>query len=93
MLPFAQVPLKSPGNTAASAEEEAVRRLSVSEVWKHVEELPLKQREVLVLHAHYGLKDGEVAEMLGIPEGTVKSRLNAARKRMMLIMEREGTIL
>jgi RNA polymerase sigma-70 factor, ECF subfamily len=90
VMPFAHVPEGILGGTAASAEEEALQRMMASEVWRHVAELPLKQREVLMLHAHYGLKDGEIAAVLRVPEGTVKSRLSAARKRMAESIEREG---
>ncbi len=37
--------------------------------------LPPDQRAVIVLHHHLGLEQVEVAEILGIPVGTVKSRL------------------
>lgn len=38
--------------------------------------LPVDQRAVLVLHFHLGLPLTEVAETLGIPIGTAKSRLH-----------------
>jgi RNA polymerase sigma factor (sigma-70 family) len=41
--------------------------------------LPLSQREVLVLRAREGLSEQEIATTLGIPAGTVKSRLHRAR--------------
>lgn len=47
-----------------------------------IAELPLEFREVLVLH-HYqemGLK--EISSLLGVPDGTVKSRLGRARQRL-----------
>jgi RNA polymerase sigma-70 factor (ECF subfamily) len=40
--------------------------------------LPVDQRAVLVLHHYLGLPDREVGEVLGVPLGTVKSRLNRA---------------
>ncbi len=40
------------------------------------------QRAVLSLFAVEGLKHAEIAEALGIPEGTVWSRLHHARKRL-----------
>ena len=40
--------------------------------------LPVGQRAVVVLHYLVGLPLREVAETLGVPEGTAKSRLNAA---------------
>ena len=43
-----------------------------------VERLPDFLRQVLILAYYQGLKYREVAEVLGIPVGTVKSRLHAA---------------
>lgn len=37
-----------------------------------------KLREVVVLHIYQGLRYHEIASVLGIPEGTVKSRMNLA---------------
>ncbi len=47
-----------------------------------MEELPEKQRLVLLLAAMEGHSLEEVAEMLGLPLGTVKSRLFFARKQL-----------
>jgi RNA polymerase sigma-70 factor (ECF subfamily) len=43
-----------------------------------VDQLPEFLRQVLVLAYYQGLKYREIAEILGIPVGTVKSRLHAA---------------
>jgi len=43
-----------------------------------MQRLPQKQREVLTLRIKNELSIAEVALVLGIPEGTVKSRINAA---------------
>lgn len=37
-----------------------------------------KLRDVVVLHIYHGLRYHEIAEVLEIPEGTVKSRMNLA---------------
>jgi RNA polymerase sigma-70 factor, ECF subfamily len=47
-----------------------------------IEELPERQRLVLLLAAMQGYSLEEVAEMLGLPMGTVKSRLFFARKQL-----------
>lgn len=47
-----------------------------------IEELPWRMREVLVLHDLEALSYEEIAEALGIPLGTVKSRLFHARARL-----------
>ncbi|MBV7276558.1 RNA polymerase sigma factor [Clostridium sp. PL3] len=48
------------------------------ELWREVTNLSLKSREVIVLHYYLGYKLTEVAEILNIPLGTCKSRLNSA---------------
>ena len=47
-----------------------------------VDELPPKLRQVLILGAVEGYNIREVAGLLGLPDGTVKSRLHLARKAM-----------
>lgn len=44
-----------------------------------VARLPVSQRVVLVLRTREGLSEQEIATTLGIPVGTVKSRLSRAR--------------
>jgi RNA polymerase sigma-70 factor (ECF subfamily) len=46
--------------------------------------LPDDQRSVLSLYAIDGLTHAEIAEVLGVPEGTVWSRLHHARKKLRL---------
>ena len=49
---------------------------------KAMDELPEKLRQALVLAAIQGHSTREVAEMLDLPEGTVKSRVHLARKQL-----------
>jgi RNA polymerase sigma-70 factor (ECF subfamily) len=49
-----------------------------SDLVRRLERLPERLREVLVLRYYQDLGEAEVAEVLGIPRGTVKSRLHAA---------------
>lgn len=68
-----------PGMTAeqlASAEERA-RRL-----WAAIDELPEKLRMAIVLASIEGHDVADVARLLDVPEGTVKSRLFLARKQL-----------
>ncbi len=51
-------------------------------VRKALEKLPALEREVVVLAFYQGLSYREIAEILGIPEGTVKSRMFHARKHL-----------
>lgn len=49
---------------------------------RELEELSEVQREVLLLHDLEGWKHREIAEQLGIPEGTVRAHLSYARRNM-----------
>ena len=44
--------------------------------------LPEPERDALLLHVWEGLSYDDVADALGIPVGTVRSRLNRARRRL-----------
>ena len=49
--------------------------------------LPLDQRAVFVLHHHVGLPLVAVAETLGIPDGTARSRLHYATRALRAAFE------
>ena len=51
--------------------------------------LPPEQRAVIVLHYFLGMPLTDVAATLGIPLGTVKSRLHRALREMRVAVETE----
>jgi RNA polymerase sigma-70 factor (ECF subfamily) len=53
-----------------------------------LEELPAEQRQVLELAYFHGLTSAEIAERMGSPLGTVKSRTAAAIAKLRTVMER-----
>jgi RNA polymerase sigma-70 factor (ECF subfamily) len=55
-------------------------------VHRALEELPEREREVLALAYWSGLSQSEVAESLGIPLGTVKTRTRAALAKLSEIL-------
>lgn len=65
-----------------SAEQEALSRSHSEELWRVVLALPVKFREVLLLDAKYGMSLAEIAGVLDVPLGTVKSRLARARQKV-----------
>jgi RNA polymerase sigma-70 factor (ECF subfamily) len=67
---------------ATTAEELAASRERAAAVWRAIDALPDKLRQAIVLAAIEGHDTREVARLLDIPEGTVKSRLSAARKQL-----------
>lgn len=56
-------------------------------------QLSEEHRATLVLSSLEGLSIEEVAEVLEVPEGTVRSRLHNAKKKMLEFLEREGVKL
>jgi RNA polymerase sigma-70 factor (ECF subfamily) len=68
------------GEATASETVEARERAEL--LWKAIDALPEKLRIVLVLASIEGHEVTEVASLLEIPPGTVKSRLFVARQRL-----------
>jgi RNA polymerase sigma-70 factor, ECF subfamily len=73
--------LAAPEPTPAPSAEDLVLSLQFqAHVWRAVDGLPDRLRSVVTLTAIQGHDVRSVAELLGVAEGTVKSRLNKARK-------------
>lgn len=71
-------------------EREAERAWLSSEVYEAIGELPLAYREVIDLRFFHQLCYQEIAQVLEIPLGTVKSRLNYAIQRLTKILHDRG---
>jgi RNA polymerase sigma-70 factor (ECF subfamily) len=65
-----------------NAELDAVARERRTRLWAAIDDLPEKFRLVIILSAIEGHGVREVAALLGVPDGTVKSRLFEARRRL-----------
>jgi len=59
-------------------------------VLRKLDALPDRLREVLILRHYHELGEAEIAEVLGIPRGTVKSRLHAAVRAARAVLEDEN---
>lgn len=57
-------------------------RLDIRDLSKALQALPLEQREVLLLIGLEGMRYEEAAQTLGVPLGTVMSRLSRGRERL-----------
>jgi RNA polymerase sigma-70 factor (ECF subfamily) len=62
--------------------DEADSRSRVAEIWRAIDALPEKLRVVVILANIEGHEIRDVAQLLEIPEGTVKSRLFEARRQL-----------
>ena len=56
-------------------------------------QLTPEQRAVVVLHHHQGFQLTEIAEILGIPEGTARSRLHYAVRQLRTVLDDDGNAL
>jgi RNA polymerase sigma factor (sigma-70 family) len=52
------------------------------DIWKAVQALPERQRIVVVLRYLEDLSEPEIAEVIDLPVGTVKSQLSRARRKL-----------
>jgi RNA polymerase sigma-70 factor (ECF subfamily) len=66
----------------ASAEASLLARDEALRVAEAMRKLPVEHRTVLSLFAIEGLSHREIADVLGVPEGTVWSRLANARRKL-----------
>jgi RNA polymerase sigma-70 factor, ECF subfamily len=82
----------SDGEGAVLPEQE--ERLSVSSVSEALDRLAPQHREVIVLVALEEMSYRDVAEILGVPLGTVMSRLSRAREHLRnILVDRGHTVL
>ena len=70
------------------SEEACVDRVDARiDAQRLLSQLPEEQREVVILRYYHDLRESDVAEILGVPTGTVKSRMHAAIRRLATALE------
>ncbi len=72
---------------ALDPEERLLQQHTVAVVRAALEQLPVDFREVIVLREMEGLSYKEIAAVVGVPIGTVMSRLARARERLAAVLE------
>lgn len=86
---------EEPGNPEATfsdsayndTERQVMRKLEIDRVRAALRNLPPEQQQVIVLQYYYDLKIEDIAAMLKLSIGTVKSRLFRARQRLSGLLE------
>lgn len=68
-------------------------RLAMLDLQAAIDQLPVEQRQVILLVALEDMAYADVAKTLGIPVGTVMSRLSRGRERLRGLMEGRATPL
>lgn len=71
----------------ARIEEQTIARQELARVREAVCELPEEQREALMLVVADGLSYQDAAEISGVPQGTIMSRLARARRKLARAIE------
>ena len=70
------------GDSNSSPEEQALRGEAKTQLWQAVNMLDEKRRLPIMLRYLHGLSNQEVAQVMGIREGTVRSRLHYALREL-----------
>lgn len=74
-------------------EEKSSQHLEANELWKAVQTLSVPDQQIVYLRYFLDLSVHETAEVLQIPEGTVKSRLSRALERLRVIIQQDFPVL
>jgi len=82
--------LSSPDPRSLNPEQIALQNHEGAVVRKALEELPRNFREVLVLREIEGMSYREIADVTGMPAGTVMSSLSRARDRLRQALSSDG---
>jgi RNA polymerase sigma-70 factor (ECF subfamily) len=80
----------SPADLPAEEDDGQLQMENAEFIHQGLKQLGLPEREVLTLYFLEDLTVGEVAELLGVPPGTVKSRMFKARSDLRRILRREA---
>ena len=72
----------NPAEAGSHNRADTASQARLAEIWQAIDRLPEKLRVVVVLANIEGHELREVAQLLDLPEGTVKSRLFLARKQL-----------
>ncbi|HVS96937.1 MAG TPA: sigma-70 family RNA polymerase sigma factor [Puia sp.] len=75
---------------AVAGVEGSLDDLSAEEIFGLIVRLPVGYRTVFNLHVIEGIEHGEIAEMLGIAEGTSKSQLHKAKLLLRKMLHQKG---
>lgn len=91
-LPDEDIMQKADKSQGVSFTEEVIAREEAQIITGAVRALPIRQRAVVVLYYYQECSVSEIASMLGILEGTVKSRLHTARKLLRRKLEGDSVM-
>lgn len=77
---------------SSDPEQQLMQKMSMQSVEEGLKTLPDKQRQILVMRELGGMSYAEIGAALSLEEGTVKSRIFRARKRLCTFLLDSGNI-
>ena len=77
---------------SSAPEQQLIKKISMQSVEEGLKTLPDKQRQILVMRELGGMSYAEIGKALSLEEGTVKSRIFRARKRLCTFLLDSGNI-
>jgi RNA polymerase sigma-70 factor, ECF subfamily len=88
-VPMAEPAETSPEESPDTPERLLERREDVARVYRALDQLSPKKRVVIVLHEIEGLDLKEIADIVGAPQVTVRTRLHYARKEFYALVAKD----
>ena len=74
-------------------EENNMQSTQANDLWKAVQTLHMSDQQIIYLRYFLDLSVQETAQVLGVAEGTVKSRLNRAIEKLRKIIQQDFPVL
>ncbi|WP_164462068.1 sigma-70 family RNA polymerase sigma factor [Bacillus sp. FJAT-42376] len=81
---------KEHADTEANPASQFERKEQASAIRHSLEKLPVKYREVMVMMYYQDLTTKEIAEVLKIPEASVRTRLRRAKDKLTPLLQKEA---
>lgn len=83
--------LQDTHDSGVIVEDQVMAKLTAERLSSGIGKLTAQHKTVLVMHVYQGLTYVEIGEALGIPTGTVKSRLFYAIRKLRDVLEQDNT--
>jgi RNA polymerase sigma-70 factor (ECF subfamily) len=84
---FEEIPCFDPEDARPSPERDLIAARQAATIRAAVARLSAQRRHIITFYYYVELTTSEIAECLGIPEGTVKSEIFRAKKELKLMLE------
>jgi len=79
--------------SSVSIEDKSAQHMEAGDLWKAVQHLSTPDQQIVYLRYFLELSVAETAQVLDVPEGTVKSRMSRALERLRGIIQQDFPVL